>query len=77
MAREWEEPQIEKWDPRVTWYVRHNRRIEALNDRKFYPEDLTDQDLRSGDTRRFLLDDGTGDLLHVLREKNTFEGLID
>lgn len=77
MAREWEEPRIEKFDPRVTWYVKHNRRTEALNERRFNPADLTDQDLRRGETRRFLLDDGTGDLLHVLRVKNTFEGLID
>lgn len=77
MAREWEESHVETFDERVTWYRRHNRRTEALRERRFNPADLTEQDLRSGDTRRFIQDDGHGDLDSVLITKNTFEGLTD
>ena len=79
MAREWEEAYVETFDERVEGrlYKRYNRRVEALQERKFRPEDLTEQDLRSGDTRRFIQDDGHGDLDDVLRAKNSFEGLID
>ena len=77
MAREWEESPTETFDERVIWYRRHNRKIEALNERRFRPEDLTEQDLRSGESRRFIRDEGYGDLDEVLRVKNTFEGLID
>jgi hypothetical protein len=77
MAREWEEKHTEVFDPRVEgrFYVRYNKRTAAREERLFRPEALTDQDLREGDTRRFILDDGYGDLDDVLREKNSFEGL--
>lgn len=77
MAREWEESHTETFDPRVRWYTRHNRAIEAKEERRFSPSDLTEQDLRSGDTRRFLLDDGYGDLDEVYNVKNSYEGLLD
>lgn len=77
MAREWEEPQVEKFDPRATHYVKYNRRMDYLQERRFDPSSLIEQDLRSGDTRRFLQDDGTGDLNEVYRVKNSFEGLVD
>ena len=66
----------EKFDSRVGWDKKHNRKIEALQERRFYPEELTEQDLRCGDTRRFLLDTGHGYLDEVLRVKNSYEGLI-
>jgi hypothetical protein len=79
MAREWEEAPTEVFDQRVdgVLYRRYNRRTAALEERRFNTEDLSDQDLRRGDTRRFLTDDGYGDLNEIYREKNTFEGLID
>jgi len=78
MAREWETAPEEKFDPRVPWYRVYNRRADALEERRFRPEKIDpDQGLRSGDTRRFLLDDGYGDLDPVFIEKNKFEGLID
>lgn len=77
MSREWETVPEEKFDPRARHYRRYNKRQADLEDRKFRPENLTESDLRSGDTRRFLLDEGYGDLDEVLRVKNSFEGLID
>ena len=77
MAREWEESHVETFDERVTWYRRHNRKIEALAERRYKPEDLTEQDLRRGDSRRMIQDDGYGDLDEVIRVKNSYEGLID
>jgi hypothetical protein len=79
MAREWEQAPTEVFDQRVdgVLYRRYNRRIAAREERRFRPEELTKQDLRRGDTRRFLLDDGYGDLDEVKRVKNSFEGLID
>jgi len=76
LAREWETAPIEKFDPRATHYVKYNKRKADLEDRKFRTEDLQEFDLRSGDTRRFLLDDGYGDLDDVYNEKNRFDGLI-
>jgi len=79
MAREWEQAPVERFDQRVdgVLYRRFNRRIQARDERRFKPNDLTDQDLRNGNTRLFLKDDGYGDLREILRVKNTFEGLID
>lgn len=80
MAREWETTREEQYDDRAVslgLYRRHNRRLEALEERKFRPELLREEDLRSGDTRRFMLDDGYGDLDAILLQKNSFEGLID
>jgi hypothetical protein len=77
MAREWETAPVERLDPRVKHYRKFNRRQLALNERRFRPELLMEDDLRGGDGRRFLLDDGFGDLDEVFRVKNTFEGLID
>jgi hypothetical protein len=81
MAREWEQAPTEVFDTRVDGilYRRYNRKKEALNERKFRREDLTEQDLRHGNTRLFMSDDphSQRDLLEVFRTKNTFEGLID
>lgn len=79
MAREWEQPPNEIFDQRVdgVLYRRYNRKAEAREARKFRREDLTEQDLRLGDTRRFLLDDGYGDLNDIFMEKNNYEGLLD
>jgi hypothetical protein len=77
MAREWETPPVERFDPRVDWYRIHSRRSDAVEERRFRPEKLTEQNLRSGDTRRFLLDQGFGDLDEVFTVKNSYEGLVD
>lgn len=80
MAREWEVSPEETYDERAEslgFYRRHNRRIEALNERKFKPELFDETDLRRADSRRFMQDDGHGDLDDVRRVKDSFEGLID
>lgn len=80
MAREWEVSPREMFDERAVdlgYYRRHNRRTEALNERKFRPEQFKEHDLRRADSRRFMQDDGYGDLDEVRRVKDSFEGLVD
>ena len=79
-GREWEHPRDEVYDSRAVnlgFYIRHNRRVEYLAERRFRPELLQETDLRSADTRRFMLDDGYGDLRCVFLVKNRFLGLVD
>jgi hypothetical protein len=76
MAREWEVPEeantLDYADN--PWIVRYSDRRYQIERRKFHPEQLTKDDMRSGVNRRYMR--GYNKYLqHELRLRNNLEGL--
>ena len=76
MAREWELPEIAVRDEDNPYEVRGDSKAKKLEARKFRPETLTDADLRSGSTRKWIELWPNRYMVKELRARNSLEGQI-
>jgi hypothetical protein len=76
MAREWELPEINVYDPDNPYQVRGDSNAKKLEARRFRPESLTKADARSGSNRKWLELWPNRYLVKELRARNSLEGQI-
>lgn len=76
MAREWELPEVNVRDIDNPYAVNGESKAKKLEARIFRPENLTQADMRSGSTRKWIELWPNRYLVKELRVRNSLEGQI-